>query len=173
MERFKELLDRALAEPLTDGELDRLADLAIRARSVEAAVCRMILGGRPALMNLRRAAKLRHAYADSMGRHRLWSPRGRQWRIYVPSHRLVITSHALERYIERCGEGMSAEEAEARLVTEANMSFRIRRKSRNGHEQWRTPSGAVLVIKRDGAGRPATCVTVLTESQALSEERVA
>lgn len=168
MDRLRKLLDAALTGPLTDEELDEVAALAVSGRLIEVAVRDLILGGTEALVNLRRASALRHAHADFMSKQRLWSPRRPPWRISTPSPKLGITAHALERYIERCAVGATAEEAEARLSVEAGLAFPIRRRSRHGHEQWRTPSGAVLVIKR-GRGMPATCVTVLTESQALSE----
>lgn len=167
MERLQELLDRATREPLTDSELERLAEMAKEAGAVRPAVEALITGNEQALVNLRRAAELRRAYCDHMSRARTKSPpRGKRYA--QRTSRFAFTSHAVDRYVERCGSGMTAMEAEARLMAEAGMASRMRRKTKNGHEQWKTPSGAVLVVKRDRPGRPGTCVTVLTELQALS-----
>lgn len=73
---------------------------------------------------------------------------------------IVITQHAINRFIQRHAPEMSYDQAKRHLQTESRQAAHLRNKSVNGQSQWRLDNpNCILVMKRDG--RDDICVTVL------------
>lgn len=167
-----ELLDAACGRLLTPEEQARLAEEATAEGAVQRAIGRLMSGGPTALLNLRQASALRQAqHTDRRTPEDFLAIKERD-RITLNGlsgsttmgFKVTFSHHAIERYIERClsdGVVIPVEDASEKLSEEARHAKQLKAKTATGEEQWQCPSGAVLIIRRDGSGKPAFCTTVL------------
>jgi len=74
--------------------------------------------------------------------------------------RIVLTDHAIERYMKRYKPSMTKDEAKGLLESRLDGAAPLKRKTLNGEAMWRiTAPDVVLVTKRDGS--EDVCVTIL------------
>jgi hypothetical protein len=84
--------------------------------------------------------------------------------------RIVVTDHAVQRYIRRHAPGLSYAQASAELEhLLAGTAAAVREKSINGQEMWRVDNPPMLCVMKVDAGQHV-CVTVLPK-HALEEGR--
>ena len=77
---------------------------------------------------------------------------------------VVLTTHAIDRFIQRHAPHMNTTQAELHLSEAVETAAHLREKTLLGHEQWVIAEPhCVLVIKKDG--RKRVCVTVLAEPE--------
>lgn len=179
-------LDQLLAEArqraLTADEQAKLAEHAANGgpAAVSAAIGQLLQGGRFGALNLRHAHALRALQATR-------NPTAEDFREIKSADRasvstvgtqtgfrVTFSNHAVERYVERCandGVRVTAEDVVAQLTAEAEHATPLKAKTINGDEQWKCPSGAILVVRRDGSGLPAVCTTILAASCAAMRMR--
>lgn len=75
-----------------------------------------------------------------------------------------LSAHAVERYVDRHGNGEPTEQVMERLRTQASQAVPMKEKTRAGDEQWVSPDGTVFVVRRDGMAFSPTCTTILPSS---------
>jgi hypothetical protein len=163
------MLTEAVARRLDETELDHLADLARDSGDVGVVIGRLMTGGPTATTNLRFATKLRRYHAAGASRQGtaedFAAVKAADREIHATSTSglwVTFSPHAVERFVERMGLGhVGIDEASAMLREEASRSTVLRARTITGEEQWLCPNGAVLVIRRDGSGRPGFCTTIL------------
>lgn len=85
---------------------------------------------------------------------------------------MIITDHAIRRYIKRHARHLSFAEAEGALRELAADAVPLKERSLNGQEQWKA-GDLILVCKRDRGD--VVCVTVLPDQSETdySEEQLA
>ena len=70
--------------------------------------------------------------------------------------RLIVTQHALARFVERVAPGMTLDEAQSWLDAHAHHATPLPARTRRGQRQWYLPTpygrDAVLVTKPDPGG---------------------
>jgi hypothetical protein len=77
---------------------------------------------------------------------------------------LIITRHAVDRFVERHAPHLTAEQALRFLLQEAPRAAHLKAKTMLGHHQWQLEDpDCVLVMKEDN--RRMICVTVLPEPE--------
>lgn len=161
---LEDLLSEAGRRSLSGDELEELARLASESGSVPDAVGRLMSSGPRGALNLRMASKLRELHSERTSSLPLAS---RQRRGAVVETRsgppISFSTHAVEQYMLRVRPDLTFDEAAVALASEAESASKMRARTASGQEQWACRSGAILVIKRDGPGLPAACVTVLTQ----------
>jgi hypothetical protein len=88
--------------------------------------------------------------------------------------RLVITTHAIERFRKRWAPGLGLSHAKRELLFLATGAVPVRRKTMAGDELWtcKWDEQIVFVVRRDSGERRPICVTVLPpEPEEQSEPR--
>ena len=160
MEQLQELLSLATERNLTPEELVRLAHLAVSTNSVERTVSCLLMGGSHATFNLRSCPELVRQYKKiAKVRSKNTKFRSRTQDKTFKPYDILITSHAVERFVKRWG--VPAEDAEKLLCEYALNATPLSTRTRSGQEQWLCENGAVLVVKRDKRLKIPVCVTVL------------
>ena len=164
MSRLEEVLEVATGKELDASDLAELTQLAINSNSVQKVVETLLCSGPKALLNLRHASDLRQAHAGVMrtSRSRV-GPRVDQ-KVVTGPIKCGYSAHAIERFIGRFmeqGTHIERDKAEELFQEELNQATRMKTRTSRGDEQWLTPCGAVVVVKRDGKGRPGIVATVL------------
>jgi hypothetical protein len=81
--------------------------------------------------------------------------------------RIVITQHAIDRYIRRIDPAAAPADARAILETLARGAARLKEKTANGQSMWR--SGDLVLVTKPDRGENV-CVTVLHASQCWDKE---
>lgn len=83
-----------------------------------------------------------------------------------------ITDHAIDRYRERIEQGLTYEEAHARIAEGMERAIRLREKTHAGSEMWHLAGTCVFVVERCRHVHKLHAVkTVITEAEAFGVER--
>lgn len=86
-------------------------------------------------------------------------------RVNFPDAPFDLTSHAVNRYVERFPADAADQPIRDRLAAELATAAPIRERSMAGDEQWRSASGTIFIVKRDGSsgvnGARPVAVTIL------------
>jgi len=80
-----------------------------------------------------------------------------------------ITSHAIEQFIKRYRPDLHGYMANRELTKLLENAAPLKEKTFNGDE-WKTPDGMRLVVKRDGDKSEPVVITVLPKQEGCSEQ---
>lgn len=174
MTDLDELVSQAAVRRLEGLELDELARLARDSGRVTDVVGSLMQSGPTAAVNLRMAVGLRAAHAERTSSLPVpvsrWSRRHDTASAtsaavtHSSGASMSFSTHAVEQYAARVRPDLSFDEAAEAMAAEAPSAKMMRARTKTGEEQWACPSGAIFVVRRDGPGRPAACVTVLSQT---------
>lgn len=166
--KLDDLISEAGRRNLSGPELDELARLAAAHGAVRETVGRLMTAGPPGAFNLRMARRLRELHSERTSFLPVASRQGPSGIAFTSSGPSIsFSTHAVEQYVTRVRPDLTFDDAAVALTEDAASATRMRAKTVSGEEQWTCPSGAVLVVRRDGPGKPAACVTVLSSEMRI------
>lgn len=196
MDRLQELITKAHEESLSLEEIKEMTSLARKSGSevIRDTVNSFLGANSIACQNLIKATELRNLYnkiPQSIQRRTGPNPKsgllrnrpstvnsGRDRRTgFHKSSRpgrdkiLYVTSHAMDRYIDRIDNTATIEEAEVIIRQSARTAIKCKTKTYQGNEVWFSPTeestsdGFYLVIARDSGEMIPTVVTLLSKAE--------
>ena len=160
LDQLDQLVKSAHERILSTSEIRELTRLAKQAgtNTIKEIVISFIGADSIACQNLVRAQSLRRIYATS--NKRIPSKRI----VGIKKHRRVIkiSSHAVDRYIQRINPNATVDEAISIIEKEAKLATKSKTKSRRKKDEiWLAPSGFQIIIKRDGNGLIPVAATII------------
>lgn len=78
----------------------------------------------------------------------------------------IITRHAVDRFVQRHAQHLTAEQALEHLLREAPRAAHLKARTILGHQQWRLENPDCVLVMKEARGR-MVCVTVLPEPEEI------